>query len=64
MYSGGEGAARESFIIEHQQRGDPKEFSKKKRSPKKEVLSQALRPREVGCFQCRGVHWIEGLPNW
>lgn len=63
MYSGGEGAARESFIIEHQQRGDPKEFSKKK-SPKKEVLSQALRPREVGCFQCRGVHWIEGLPNW
>lgn len=34
MYSRGEGAARESFIIEHQQRGDPKEFSKKKKISK------------------------------
>lgn len=39
MYSGGEGAARESFIIEHQQRGDPKEFSKKKISKERSPLT-------------------------
>lgn len=35
MYSGGEGVAQESLIIEHQQRGDAKEFSKKDLQRKK-----------------------------